>query len=261
MLKLFYSIPWYISCPLVVVLSITLAIGGLLLVRYFIGYQNLRHNNEVAGFTIAVVGLLYALQLGFAMVNVQGRYERLHQTIEDESNVLADLYRDAGIFPEDTLQAIRNDIEEYVQAVINQEWEEMVRGKHSLDAMYKVQSLWHRYYDFTPKTEKEKIWYSLSIERLNNLVNYRLQRLYFSKETLDPMMWTLLLGGAWVVIAFMYFFGLESLSAHILMTALLTGCITFILLIIIFFDNGFLGNEGITPHAFKRIQTSFDLWK
>lgn len=261
MLNYIYTLPWAVVCAIFMAAAIALSLVGLIIVRRCFHHSRLKPNNEVAGFAFSVIALFYALQLGFTMVNVQNRFESLHQTIDSEADNLANLYRDAAVFPEETRHKIRLQIRDYINQVINEEWTLMREGKVSFKAADMGHMLWHIYYDYTPTTEKEKIWYTQSIDRLNTLNHLRLERLYFSTRTLDPMMWTLLFGGALMTIGFMYLFGNESFAAQAIMISILSGLIAFLILTVISFDNAFIGTERIDPNAFRRVLSLFEIWK
>jgi len=57
---------------LVVGATVLLSIAGTLLVRRLIGVEVLERHNEVAGFIYAVIGVVYAVLLGFAAITVMG---------------------------------------------------------------------------------------------------------------------------------------------------------------------------------------------
>ncbi len=261
MLNYLYSLPWIVVCLSLMTLAIAVSLVGLIIVRKFYHHSDLKRNNEVAGFAFSVIALFYALQLGFTMVNVQNRFENLHQAIDNEADNLANLYRDAAVFPEEVRHRIRIQIRAYINQVINEEWNLMKEGKVSFKAADMGHQLWHMYYDYSPKTDQEKIWYEQSIDRLNTANHLRLERLYYSTLSLDPMMWALLFGGAIMTIGFMYLFGTESFKAHVIMTAILAGLIAFLILTVISFDNAFIGTEKIEPAAFQKVLSLFEVWK
>ena len=74
------------------------------------------------------------------------------------------------------------------------------------------------------------------------------------------MMWSLLILGALITISFMFFFGLESLISQMIMTALLTGYLFFMLHLVFSLDNVFKGPEGIKPTAFEQLVPLLDRW-
>ena len=53
-----------------VVVSVGAGLGGLFVVRRSVALATLESHNDVAGFIIAVVGVLYAVILGFVVVIV-----------------------------------------------------------------------------------------------------------------------------------------------------------------------------------------------
>jgi ABC-type sugar transport system substrate-binding protein len=62
----------------------------------------------------------------------------------------------------------------------------------------------------------------------------------------------LLLTNAGLVVGSMWIFGLESFSAHALMTVALAGSIAFILFLVADLDNPFWGSWRVGPEAFQR---------
>ena len=73
-------------------------------------------------------------------------------------------------------------------------------------------------------------------------------------------MWSLLLIGAAITISFMFFFGLENLCSQMLMTALLTGYLSFLLYLVYSLDHVYEGSEGIKPVALEQVYSLFDRW-
>jgi formate-dependent nitrite reductase membrane component NrfD len=51
-----------------VVLALLLAVGGLALVEYLVPWQVRQRHNDVAGFICAVLGVVYAVWLGFVTI-------------------------------------------------------------------------------------------------------------------------------------------------------------------------------------------------
>jgi len=111
--------------------TVLLSIVGTLLVRRLIGVEVLERHNEVAGFIYAVIGVVYAVLLGFAAITVWERYDRALASVEQEANDLADLYRDAETFPGDVRAQIERQIRDYVGLAVEKEWPAMASGKSS----------------------------------------------------------------------------------------------------------------------------------
>lgn len=250
----FYPFPWYVEASIVVLFVVAISVFGLLFVRHKIHIDVLKGNHEVAGFTFGIIGLIYGVLLGFTVVNVQTRFNEVEKIIETEANLLLDLYRDAGMFSSSDKEAINRDLHDYTKEVIEKEWEVMAKHKElNLRSPSILIKLWNDFYKIHPSTPTERAWYELSISKLNELNNVRLMRLYNSAETLGSMMWTLLIAMGFVTIVFMYFFGADSLRSQLLMTALLAGCISFMLFLIHDLDTVYMGSTRVYPTPFKNV--------
>jgi predicted membrane chloride channel (bestrophin family) len=101
--------------------TVLLSIAGTLMVRRLISVEVLERHNEVAGFIYAVIGVVYAVLLGFAAITVWERYDRAQASVEQEANDLADLYRDAQTFPSDTRAQLESQIRDYVRLAVQKE--------------------------------------------------------------------------------------------------------------------------------------------
>jgi hypothetical protein len=72
-----------------------LSLLGLIVVRHQVPLTTLNDNQDVAGFVIAVVGVIYAVLLAFVVVIVWEDYGSADKTASDEAAAVGDLYRDA----------------------------------------------------------------------------------------------------------------------------------------------------------------------
>jgi uncharacterized protein DUF4239 len=260
-MDLIYESPsWILNSLIVVIPSILVCLVILWLMRKFIPHTVLQKNHDVAGFTLSIVGVLYSVILGFTVVNAQTRYNEAILNLHTEALTVADLYRDAGFFPEANRKEIRASLRNYVDYVVKEEWrlpEE--KGLH-LKTQDVMENIFLSYYGVVLSDEKMTSWYNVSIEKLNKLMDARLSRLFATQEHLGQMMWSLLISGALITIGFMFFFGLENLRSQMLMTALVAGYITFMLYLVYSLDNVFNGPEALKPTALEQVYTLFDRW-
>jgi hypothetical protein len=136
---------WFESLP--IALTGVLVIGGFLLLTLAIGYFVVRlapvsvreQHNDLAGFILAVVGVIYAVLLAFVAIGVWERFEQAEARTYEEATNLTVVYRDAGSFRSGgTLRAALRD---YVGDVIEREWPEMRRGERSVGARLLLESV------------------------------------------------------------------------------------------------------------------------
>ena len=257
---LFESPSWIFSALLVMIPSMGISILILWLVRKVFTAEALKKNHDVAGFTFSLVGVLYSVILGFTVINVENRYIKAEETLYQEAMILADLYRESAFFLPGERDAVRKSLRDYVNYIIVEEWNMGESRKMNLGAQDEMDKIWNSYYDISLPDEKTRIWYEESIAQLDNLMNARLTREFSSWEHLGGMMRALLLIGAVITVCFMFFFGLENIKSQMLMTALLSCYLSFMLYLVFSLDHVYKGPEGIKPIALKQVVTLFDHW-
>jgi hypothetical protein len=235
------------------------AVAGALLVRRWATVEVLERHNEVAGFIYAVIGVLYAVVLGFTAVIVWERYDQAQAEVEKEANELGDLFRDARAFPDETRRELETKLRSYARLVVEKEWPAMAEHQSSPEAWGAYNQLWQAYYRFTPKDEQERVWYTQSLTRLNQLGDQRRLRMLSSRSGGVPtVMWGVLLGAGAITIGFSYLFGTRNTVAQVLMTAGLAMTIALMLLSILALEQPFAGINRIEPDAFNQLADIFE---
>jgi hypothetical protein len=254
------SSSWVLSSFIIVIPAIIISLLILWTVRKTISRQALKKHHDVAGFTFSIIGVLYSVILGFTVINVQNRYNEVLQTMHTEAILLADLYQDAAFFRKDECCTIRESLRNYISYVMKEEWWTSAEKTIRPETQSYLRAIWASYYGVHLENEKMSIWYKESISKLNKFMNTRLARRFNSWEHLGSMMWSLLIIGAAMTICFMFFFGLESLRSHMLMTALLAGYLSFLLYLVFSLDNVYRGPHAIKPIALEEVYTLFGQW-
>src|SRR5947209_5891998 len=88
-------------------------------------------HNDVAGFLIAVVGVVYAVTLAFIVIVTWEEFRNARDTVEEEAGALRALYRDARALPEPTATQASQLVVRYAEAVAGPEWDAMDNGRTS----------------------------------------------------------------------------------------------------------------------------------
>lgn len=256
-LKYLETLPWIYSALFLVCIFIGLTVITILVVRKAVGPIRLKAHHDVAGFVFTNLGVLYSVLIGFTVVNVQQRFDTLKQIATKEAGYLAELYRDAEVFPEKQRADVRNAIKYYGQSVLDEEWGLIEHGGESLVTREAMHSIWKAYYAIDPKTEAQKAWYAQSLQTLNNFLETRLERILGGEESLSHELWVFLVAGGVIMVTFVGFFGLESLTFHIAMASILAASTGFLLFLIYSLDTAFTGAVSIPPDPLVGVLESF----
>lgn len=238
---------------LFVVVSPAVAVWGALRVRRAVGPDVLARHNDVAGFIYAVLGVVYAVLLGFTAIVVWEQFRRAQEGVELEANALVDLYRNAQVFSPDVRDKIEVGLQDYARLVVEEEWPAMADGRAGSKTWQAYHVLWRTYHELEPQSEHQRTWYAESVQRLNQLGDQRRDRLLALRAEVPAVMWCVLLGTGAITIAFSFFFGAPSARAQGLMTAALAVTIGMVLLAILALEQPFAGISRLEPEAFEQV--------
>ena len=142
---------------LVVLLAVLLAVGGLVLVERLVPWQVRQQHNDVAGFIYAVLGVVYAVLLGFVTIAVWEDFELARSTAESEANELAELFWLANELPEPQGERVQRLARSYAEVVIDEEWSLMAKGQASPRAWALTDEIRSSMYDLDPNNEAELV--------------------------------------------------------------------------------------------------------
>lgn len=253
----FLNLPWVVSGTLYVLFWIAASLLGLKIADKWVNPNIRKKCHDVVGFTFGIVGVIYAVLLGFIVVSVNDRFNQIQKNFVSEAAVMLQLYRDAEVFPPEDRDRVRAQIKSYAELVYQEEWGLMARQEESENAYDHLLTLWREYYKIEPKTERELAWFQESLQKMNELAEARVIRLFNTTQSLSGLMWTMLVAGAVITIAFMYFFSVESGMAHVLLTALLAGVISFMLFLVLSLDTAFSGDVHVEPTEILKTMERF----
>ncbi len=244
------SLNWACSIFLIAIAFALLTAAGILFARKTANLKHLQDCHDVTGIIFANLGVLYAVLLGFTIVNAQARFDKIKTSTQVETAHFIDLYRDAELFSKKEQLRIKKAIIAYVQSVIDHEWGEQ---RPHQDTEQKYKDLLCCYYNATVKTSKQHIWYSESVRQLNKLGELRLTRILGSQESVGSALWTILVLGGISMVVFLCFLGPEKAIQHLLMASILAIIIAFCLFLIHSLDTAFTGNIRVRSDELQNL--------
>jgi hypothetical protein len=235
------SLPLWLSALLLVGVTTALAMLGPILVRRTVSLERLTTNNEVAGFKFAVLGVIYAVMMGFAVIVVWERFHTAEEAVTQEAGAMAALFRlSNGIEPEARTE-IRGRIASYARTAIEEDWPAMSRASLSPAATVALSDLYVAVMAVPPASPRDIAVMAEMFHQLDSLTQSRRQRLTLASGILPPVLWLALTSGAVTTLGFTFFFGTTSLRAQTLMTGLLALTIFIGLFVVVVIDHPFTG--------------------
>jgi hypothetical protein len=230
-----------------------LSIIGIVIVRRFIPNKWLKAHNDVAGPIFGVIGTVYAVLLAFVVVITWEGHDAAKRNINVEVGAVIGLFMDAEGLKEPVRQELKALVLEYVESVINDEWKTLKTGNTSpapATTLYNIVKLCGSY---RPENRTEEIFLEKAVDRVDELYSLRRQRQLDSRNGIHPILWMVLIIGGVLTIVIGCFFGTESVSLQIALTASLAALIAIVLFTILELDFPFTGKIGIPPTAFQEV--------
>lgn len=217
-----------------------------------------KENNELVGFTYAVYGLIYGVFLAFIIVVAWQRFAATEQLVMDEATILSELWRDALAFAPAFRDPIHQDLIDYAQSAIGDEWPAMAtRGEAHPNTQAAYERLWSLTYHIQPQTTNQAAFLAEFLARMNELSGTRRLRILHSGGGVNGVLWLVLLIGAVPTVVYPMLFA----SKHAWVQVAITGCIMLIvllgLLVTLQLQHPFSGDVGIEPAALRDLLAAF----
>ena len=238
-------------CVGIVVIAVALSLLGLILVRRSVELRQLRSLHDVAGFILAVIGILYAVLLGFMVVIQWEQYSSARTDASAEAGAVLNLYRDAvalGHAGRPLATAVRN----YAEQIVYVDYPYVAKhlqGDPTVD--HSVNSVLKAVIELRTHAPRDSFFVDRAVQDVTTVAQTRRTRIEDASATLPGPLWLALLAGAVLTIGFTYFFGLESFAAQALMVSALAIIIALCLFVILDFDLPFSGQTAIKPTSLK----------
>lgn len=249
--------PMWLWGTVLVVLSTVVACSGLLIFHRLVHVDVRKAHNDLAGFTLAVVGVLYAVLLAFIAIATWEAFSKASDIVESESDYAGEIYFDTRGLPQAKGQPIRDAITRYVSVVINEEWPIQRTGKTPDQGWKPLRDLNMAIVSIQPQNLGEAIIQEELLNSWNQLYLMRSSRLSAVQGHVPGPVWWIVFLGAVITTGYTYFFGYHNFAMHIAMTGILAATLALVVVLIIDLDSPFRGTISVTPDPFIMTQQSW----
>lgn len=250
----------YANGLIFVLVSTLLAVGGMLLVRRKFGVERLTSYHEVAGNLLSIIGTLYAVLLGFVIVDAMERQQELRVIVEQEANGVANIFLLSNGLADEKRTVIQKNCANYVTAVIHQEWDAMNSGTYSPAALQSAWALWTTITELKPSNSEETTLHDKLLDQIAQTSDNRRIRIVSAAHGVAPAMWFILMVGGAFTVVFTYFFAVQNLKVQLLMTTLVSLTLSLNVLLVFLYGAPFTGELAVKPDAFKLDQLIFQAY-
>src|SRR5437879_10412270 len=220
------NLPTGISFLIVSTITTAVALGGLHLVRKKYPTEVLKENHEVAAIIFNAFGLFYGVMVAFVVFVTWSGYSDATKNLEMEANEVADIFHGTQAFPDPARRTIRQGLMDYVVSVYGDELKRMAQGEIALHSGKALPTLLTEFYQMDEKSIPNRELYAETLDRLNDLAQYRRLRIFAGNDIVPLAIWLVLLVGVVFPIWYTFFFGMKNIRAQYVIATTLTVTIT-----------------------------------
>ncbi len=252
-----YNNPTWLWGTILIVIFVAVACCGLLIFHRLVHVSLRRAHNDLAGFTFAIVGVLYAVLLAFIAIATWESFSRASDIVENESDYVGGMYLDTAGLPDAKGQEIRNALAKYVSVVVEVEWPIQRTGKTPDQGWNPLRDLATAIATINPQTQGEAVIEAEMLKTWNEIYNARSARLSAVQGHIPGVIWAIVFFGAAITTGYTYFFGYERFGMHLAMTGTLAATLALIIVMIIALDWPFRGEISVSAEPFIMTQQSW----
>jgi hypothetical protein len=251
-----YNYPTWEVGTVICAVSVALSWIGLFIFDRIVHVSIRSRHNDVAGFIIAIIGVVYAVLLAFIAVAAWASFDEANTIVQKEANLVGNLYRDTVAISDPARTEMRQALSNYLDTVVTKEWPAQQAGKVNPIAWMALEKLHGIVTGIDAKTLSQSVVEAEMLRTLNNLYAARRSRLLAASEGIPDTIWWILVLGGITTVSFSFFFGMPSMKMHYAMTGLLAFSMALVMVLIVALDWPFRGEVSIGPDAFQAVQAN-----
>jgi len=239
---------------IILVISIGLSLLGLVVARRFIDVHKLKEHQDVAGFMIAVVGVIYAVLLAFVVVIVWEDFGNADTTASNEAVAVGNLYRDAVAVGGPRGQVLELAVRRYALSVIDDDWPEVAEHqKGSGETEMQLDQVWRDVKGLDPAKGSgvQQAFVMQAVTDVSAATEARRTRILQSSSEIPTPLWAVLIVGGIITIGFSYLFVVERFWVNAVMVASLGALIGLSMLVILTLNLPYTGSVSVKPEAMQ----------
>lgn len=250
-----YDLPNWLFGSLTLVVFVAFGLVGLYLTRDWVRrlHQGDHAYNDIVGFYMAGVTVLYGVSVGLLAIGAWATYADVQGKIDHEAAALGALYRDIGAYPEPARTIMQEDLRKYTRQVIDVGWPLQQHGIVPNNASAVLSDFQEHFMSFEPQSQRQNILAAEAYRAFNDLTESRRGRLNSVTDEMPGPLWALVLAGAVICIVVSWFFHTGSFSVHFWMTILFSSLLGLLIFLIAVLDNPYRGKVSVSPEPLERV--------
>lgn len=245
----------HFSTPAIIVMfvggTVVLTLAGVLLARRFFPDLGEGPFADVADGLRVVYELIFALILAFVIAAVLDTLGDAEATVATEATQIAQLQRQNDAFGDADKLRLDAALEDYVHALVEQEWKTMKNGEESAVATAALETVYVEYREVKPRGAVQQETFSLAVSKLDEIAKERRNRLNIAAADLPTMLRALVAIGIVLLLVLEYRPQLST-GASLAFMGALAAIVTGAYLLTLVLNYPFAGDVSVSNDPLKR---------
>lgn len=252
-----YNHPTWMWGSILVFGATGLACLGLIVFHRLVHVEVRRAHNDLAGFSIAIISVVYAVLLAFIAVATWESFAEAERIVQAEAGYIGNLYRDTEGLPEQAGTPMRATLKRYAETVINEEWPIQENGEKPIAGWEPLHKLHRQLVSFQPATRGEEVIQAEFLRTLNELYKARETRLTAAGGHIPVVIWWIIAISGALTTGFTYLFGFDNFRMHLAMTGSVAMSLALVVVLIVALDWPFRGEVSVSAEAYVDVEHSW----
>lgn len=261
MIDWIYSTPTWLWGTVVVVALDAIACLGLIAFNRLVHIDMRRAHNDLTGFTLAVISVMYAVLLAFIAIATWQAFSNSESIVAQEADCVDSVYRDTRGLPAAMAKDIRFDLRQYMNLVVTKEWPEQQKGRIPNEGWEPLGRIHTAIVTMHPATPGEAVIQAELLRTLNMLYHVRNSRLAAVDGHIPTVIWWIIFIGGALTVGYTYLFGFHDLRMHLLITSGISTSLALVVVLIVALDWPFRGTVSVSPDALITTEQSWSTLK
>ncbi len=248
-----YDNPVWLTSSVILLLAVGVSCVGLLVVRLLVDEEVRCRHNDMTGFTITNISVVFAVLLAFVAVATWDSFEKANTVVSNEANLIGRIARDAVGLGDGPGTLLRRDLGAYTSAVISEEWPAQQDGHISEAGASSLDRLQADVVSYAPQSRHDQVVMQEIFRCVNDLYAARRDRLDAATGHVPAVVWWVIILGGAVTIGYSFLFGVRSLGMHLAMTTAFTAALALVVILIVQLDYPFRGPVSASAEPYRTV--------
>jgi hypothetical protein len=251
---------WLLNLPvlwmalIVFVATYLIAAGVYLVVTRLADTEWARAFKAVSPGLLPVLGVLFALVVGFIAVEVWNTFDKAKTAVATEASALRAVVLLARNFPEEQRTRIDALINRHIEVAVQQEWPEMAHQHATLSPLptHLIEAL-HNVFALKPADDSQQAAKPEMISSLRTALDARRQRIVISESAVGAVKWVAILFQALCALVAIAMVHADNRRACAITLTLFATGVALSVLLIAAYSRPFTGEISVTPELLKQV--------